>query len=955
MRRIKRLLSFAMAGALMLCTTLSEALASVDVAGKIVGSARTASEAAASEKAESKKKAAAKKRQTEKETEAAEKKAEQEKAEKEAKSEKEVKLTLSVASPDGLKKVNGAYQVDPAEVRTLKLAWSCTGACDSYAVSVSGGVYSDTTTKTSVKLSVGSLSAGKYTATVKAVRDGKTVAKKSLSFQIVPSKPDADEEGAQATGEAEAPAEEIVQAPQGEAEAPAEENVQEPQGEADVPAEETVQEPQGEAEAPAEETVQAQQGEAEAPAGETVQEPQGEADVPAGETVQEPQGEVETPAEETVQEPQGDAEAPAGETVEAQQGEAETPSEETAEAPAEETVQSQQGEADVPADDTPQAQQAPEEEIIEASGQALPDDQNAPDLESVQEDAQIAPQVSESEIALDAEVELDIPDEEPEQDDQIKPDSAGETDGSTAPDSQEVSNAGEAREIHLTLSIIGMPGLSVDDGAYRIDPTQASAVHLAWDCDGDCDGYSVKVSGGAYSGTTKDANLTLPLDGLADGGYTATVTALVNGKKAAKASLKFEIATPGDVPGEEARLSMTVAAPQGLPITDGAYQVDAADVEALTLAWECSEACDSYAVSVSGGIYSDTTAEAALTLPLEGLAAGRYTVEVIALMDGAEVARSELAFEVVRSEALTLSITDPKGLAPTDGVYVIDPSKVTSLTFAWQTRAACEKYRVAVSGDVYSAVTTDTALTLPLEKLAAGQYTLTVEAMKGDRAVARAELTFRIDDAGQKPEGQQPQGSMPKRSGAQGGAQGDGAEAAQGFRVTPGEALVSTHISGTRDMRIYGAVALTLDTDGAMTELVLGGTPLGIVLDGGDAAFTGIIEGDTLTLAAEAGEIWTLNGRALKTLSVSGIARLVLCAGTGRVELDTAQALQGDVYARLRGEGFVSGDYNYQISDAGILITVAGSAYRLGDAGELTPMEGDGSAETMVYSAGGAV
>ena len=827
MRGIKRLLSFAMAGALMLCTTLSEALASVDVAGKIVGSAQTASEAAASEKAASKKKAAAKKRQTEKETEAAEKKAEQEKAEKEAKSEKEVKLTLSVASPDGLKKANGAYQVDPAEVRTLKLAWSCTGACDSYAVSVSGGVYSDTTTKTSVKLSVGSLSAGKYTATVKAVRDGKTVAKKSLSFQIVPSKPDADEEGAQATGEAESPAEA---------------------------------------------------------------------------TVQEPQGEAEAPAEEITQDPQASGEG-----------------------------------------------------IVEASGQALPDVQNAPDLESVQEDAQIAPQVSESEIALDTEVELDIPEEEPEQDDQIKPDSAGETDGPTAPDSQEVSNAGEAREIHLTLSIIGMPGLSVDDGAYRIDPTQASAVHLAWDCDGDCDGYSVKVSGGAYSGTTKDANLTLPLDGLADGGYTATVTALVDGKRAAKARLRFEIATPGDVPGEEARLSMTVAAPQGLPITDGAYQVDAADVEALTLAWECSEACDSYAVSVSGGIYSDTTAEAALTLPLEGLAAGRYTVEVIALMDGAEVARSELAFEVVRSETLTLSITDPKGLAPTDGVYVIDPSKVTSLTFAWQTQAACEKYRVAVSGDVYSAETTDTALTLPLEKLAAGQYTLTVEAMKGDRAVARAELTFRIDDAGQKPEGQQPQGSMPKRSGAQGGAQGDGAEAAQGFRVTPGEALVSTHISGTRDMRIYGAVALTLDTDGAMTELILGGTPLGIVLDGGDAAFTGIVEGDTLTLAAEAGEIWTLNGRALKTLSASGIARLVLCAGTGRVELDTAQALQGDVYARLRSEGFVSGDYNDQISDAGIRITVAGSAYRLGDAGELTPMEGDGSAETMVYSAGGAV
>ena len=46
---------------------------------------------------------------------------------------------------------------------------------------------------------------------------------------------------------------------------------------------------------------------------------------------------------------------------------------------------------------------------------------------------------------------------------------------------------------------------------------------------------------------------------------------------------------------------------------------------------------------------------------------------------------------------------------------------------------------------------------------------------------------------------------MPKGgTSRQGGAQGGAPEAEQGFHITPGEALVSTHTSGTRDMRIYG-------------------------------------------------------------------------------------------------------------------------------------------------------
>ena len=56
--------------------------------------------------------------------------------------------------------------------------------------------------------------------------------------------------------------------------------------------------------------------------------------------------------------------------------------------------------------------------------------------------------------------------------------------------------------------------------------------------------------------------------------------------------------------------------------------------------------------------------------------------------------------------------------------------------------------------------------------------------------------------------------------------------------------------------------------------------------------------------------------------------------------LDTALAPQGAVYARLCALGYASSDYEYTFSGDGCLITVAGQAYRLNDAGELIPLEG---------------
>ena len=973
MRRIKRLLSFAMAGALMLCTTLSEALAS-DSPGSVNTTAAAASNASGGNKAApkaipfkteetaKKKESSEKKESTEKKeksekkesTEKKEKSKKKESTEKKEKSEKEVRLTLSIASPDGLSKADGAYQVDPEQVKTLKLAWSCKGDCDSYEVSVSGGVYSDTTRKTSLKLSVGNLAAGKYTVTVKAIRDGKTAAKQKLIFQVVKSEKSTDDANAEAapsepvaSDAQETPEADIVEAVEESEAAQVEDAGQDTQETEAAQVEEAAQDTQESETASAGNTEQeSQESEAattEDATTEDAEQDQQESEAASTEnTEQESQESDATTIEDTAQDQQ-DTEKASTENAEQDQQEPET-------VPADDTAQDTQDTEPATTEDTEQDTQTPEAATVEdaETTEDTAQDSQEPEVvsvEAVAPDAEVTADVLEEATVPDAQDAPALSEQASVPDDSAASDVPEEIAGLETTDSFQLSNGDETRETRLTLSIVGMEGLSIADGAYRVDPTQASALKLTWACDGDCDGYRVVVSRGAYDAETSDTSLSLPLSGLADGSYTATVTALKGGKTAASASLSFEIATPEADPGESAELSMTVAAPQGLNITDGAYQVDPTQVDALTLAWEYGGDCDAFRVSVSGGVYSDTLRETSLTIPLDGLAAGRYTAAVSAIVNDAEVAEVQLAFDILQpgqADELTLSITDPRGLSPVDGVYEIDTTKVKSLTFSWQYAAECDRYQVEVSGGVYSDETTDTALTLALDKLAAGQYTLTVSAIKDDEAVAQGQLAFKLSD-GQSGD-QKPGDGMPKGGIAQGGA----AEAEQGFHVTPGEALVSTHTSGSRDMTLYGTVALTLEEGAEMTELTLGGTPLGVMLDGGAKAFTASIDGGTLTLTANDGGTWTLNGRTLKVLSSSGIDVLALHAGGSSAELSTARTMQGAVYARLSSAGIVSADYDYQIDDAGIRIAVAGSAYRLDDTGALIPMEGDGIAEKMV-------
>ncbi len=207
MRRNK-LLAVAVAIALALAAALPVALASSLLSTSGDDSAVSASEAAAaikrkiaSEKAASKQEKAS---SSDKST---------------SKNSTKVSLSLSISKPGGLEVSGGAYRVDPSKVKTITLSWSCKGDCDEYEVSVSGGVYSATTKKKSAKVSVSDLAPGKYTATVKAIRDGKAVAKAKLVFRVLATE-------AEETTAEEAPAEEGV--PTGET----------PTGE-DMPTEET--------------------------------------------------------------------------------------------------------------------------------------------------------------------------------------------------------------------------------------------------------------------------------------------------------------------------------------------------------------------------------------------------------------------------------------------------------------------------------------------------------------------------------------------------------------------------------------------------------------------------------------------------------------------------------------------------------------------------------------------
>ena len=189
-------------------------------------------------------------------------------------------------------------------------------------------------------------------------------------------------------------------------------------------------------------------------------------------------------------------------------------------------------------------------------------------------------------------------------------------------------------------------------------------------------------------------------------------------------------------------------------------------------------------------------------------------------------------------------------------------------------------------------------------------------------------------------------GSGGSNSGAKGGADGqEGGEEAspKGFSVTPGEALIDVHISGTKDMTPHGAVALVPES-GAMDQLTLGGEALDVRLSGG-GSFTAAVEGATLTLTAEAGASpWRLNLLAVEILRLSGVETLKLEDDAGSMTLSTDVSLSGPIYAAYRSRGYVSKDMALLAGSAGCSVEIDDKTYGIGGDGSLLPDESDENA-----------
>ena len=836
MKRIKqRLLSLAMTGALLLGFTLPETFAASaksssentasetqETASKKTGKNQSKHEATESQAEEKSSKA---KNETGKNAKSSEDKEDSSKSEtsekKTTSSNKAVSLTLSISKPAGLSTSGGTWQIDPVKVSALTLSWKCKGDCDSFEVSVSGGIYSASTKKKAVKIPVSGLPEGKYTATVKAIRDGKTVAREKLSFQIIafPDNEASEEPASESVGDDSAEESATQQAQLEEGMSAESEDAVEAQPDS-VDAETDPENRNTREELPAK-TAKGESEETKAA---------------------EPHEGTEEQNTEEAQDA-ADAQSDAGNLTQSQDAGI---IEEAQDAPGE---QPEQDEIIVFEDAL--VEEVNDAAIEQSTGDECPD-LSEPDIQVPQENPIEIHAIAERTLpdvtvaVLDApEIQLVEADEVLELDEPL--DEAvllvGESESISSNDADEK----EKSDNKLTLSIKGTEGVSVIDDAVHVNPAQASAVTLVWSFGGTCDGYAVSISGGVYDKTTKKSQLKLPVKRLSSGQYTVTVTANKDGKALSSACLSF-IIDAADREGEATGLAITVASPQGLLITDGIYQIDPAQAEALTLTWQFGGECDAYDVSVSGDVYSGRTEEGTVTISLSELVAGTYTVTVVALKESEAIAQALLSFAIPSQDEKSED----------------DPGK----------------------------------------------------------------------DGKQSGK---PQGGGNSSGGQKGGTarDGEGQEADQSFRVTPGEALINTHTSGTRDMRLYGAVALTLDAENAMNILTLEDTVLDIRLsDGG--LFTASLEADALALVPQGeAQTWLLNGYALKTLARSGVTSLRLTLDDMTVEFPTLPELSGSNYGALCTAGRTSRDYCYAVSSNGCSVTVAGQTFQLTAEGEL--------------------
>lgn len=147
--------------------------------------------------------------------------------------------------------------------------------------------------------------------------------------------------------------------------------------------------------------------------------------------------------------------------------------------------------------------------------------------------------------------------------------------------------------------------------------------------------------------------------------------------------------------------------------------------------------------------------------------------------------------------------------------------------------------------------------------------------------------------------------------------------------ITPGKALTTSHANGSKNMTSYNKVSI-LPGEEAMSILTLNGTKLPLTLDGGASKFTVKAASGAITLTpVKNGSSWQVNGHVLTMVRKSGVKRLLLQLGDTTLTLATEWEPQGTVYASLRALGYVSSDFDWQLTADGITATVDGKTYRV--------------------------
>lgn len=305
-----------------------------------------------------------------------------------------------------------------------------------------------------------------------------------------------------------------------------------------------------------------------------------------------------------------------------------------------------------------------------------------------------------------------------------------------------------------------------------------------------------------------------------------------------------------------------------------------------------------------------------------------------------------------------IEITVDGGMQQADSVWLIAVQNPEEpVVFRWTPVESATVYEVRIadsqSAEVHSPIVTEAALSLPASALSAESYTLTVcayaETIPEEGSDSETEKTLLaqgkvkfalVQNTGEFPGGGRPGGfgggGRPGGNSGGGSMQGGATpEADQGFRIVPGEALTSSHSSGNKDMQIYGTVNPEAEKT-AMDILTLDGVQLDVVLDDRTSSFFAACEDNVLILTPESeGKVWSVNAFVLKILSRSGIEKLRLRFGTESVEISTHWRLQGQTYARLCAEGYVSKDYFITVTLGEIQVTVAEKTYTINENNEL--------------------